>query len=94
MYLLIIALAYVEDEVMEGVYMPQKIRQLKTELQKAGAFQISQRGSHTKWKHPLVPLVTLILSGHSNDDAKPYQEKIVRDLLQQIVSAKRRLNHE
>jgi predicted RNA binding protein YcfA (HicA-like mRNA interferase family) len=35
------------------------------------------RGSHTKWKHPLVPLTTLILSGHDGEDAKPYQEKAV-----------------
>ena len=74
--------------------MPRKIRQLKTELQKAGTFRISQRGIHTKWKHPLVPSVMLILSGHDNDDARPYQEKIVRDLLQQIAVAKRGLNRE
>ncbi len=74
--------------------MPRKIRQLKAELQRSGAFQISQRGSHAKWKHSLVPFVILMLSGHDNDDARPYQEKIVRDLLQQIALAKRRLNDE
>ena len=57
--------------------MPPKIRQLKAELRRAGAYQISQEGSHTKWKHPLVTTTILILSGHDGDDAKPYQEKSV-----------------
>jgi predicted RNA binding protein YcfA (HicA-like mRNA interferase family) len=68
--------------------MPPKIRQLKAELRKAGAYQVSQEGSHTKWKHPLVPATTLILSGHDGDDAKPYQEKNVRYLLRQATKAK------
>jgi predicted RNA binding protein YcfA (HicA-like mRNA interferase family) len=69
--------------------MPRKIRQLKTDLRKVGAYQVSQEGSHSKWKHFLVPASTLILSGHDGDDAKPYQEKAVRDLLQQIAEARR-----
>ncbi len=69
--------------------MPRKIRQLKTDLRKAGAYQVSQEGSHAKWKHPLVAANTLILSGHDGDDAKSYQEKAVRRLLQQIAEARR-----
>jgi len=69
--------------------MPRKIRQLKVDLRKAGAYQVSQEGSHSKWKHPLISASTLILSGHDGDDAKPYQEKAVRDLLQQIAEARR-----
>ena len=69
--------------------MPRKIRQLKTDLRKAGAYQVSQEGSHTKWKHPLVTASTLILSGHDGDDAKPYQEKAVRDLLREIAETRR-----
>ena len=69
--------------------MPRKIRQLKADLQKTGAYQVSQEGSHTKWKHPLVSASTLILSGHVGDDAKPYQEKAVRDLLREIAEARR-----
>jgi predicted RNA binding protein YcfA (HicA-like mRNA interferase family) len=69
--------------------MPRKIRQLKADLRKAGAYQVSQEGSHTKWKHPLVSSSTLILSGHDGDDAKPYQEKAVRDLLREIAEARR-----
>jgi predicted RNA binding protein YcfA (HicA-like mRNA interferase family) len=69
--------------------MPRKMRQLKADLRKAGAYQVSQEGSHTKWKHPLAPVSTLMLSGHDGDDAKPYQEKAVRDLLREIAEASR-----
>lgn len=66
--------------------MPQKIRQLKATLRKTGAYQVSQEGSHTKWKHPLLPTKLLILSGHDGEDARPYQEKAVRKWLQQIAN--------
>lgn len=70
--------------------MPRKIRQLKADLRKAGAYQVSQEGSHTKWKHPLVSTITVVLSGHDGDDAKPYQEKVVRTLIQKIANAQGR----
>ena len=69
--------------------MPRKIRQLKGDLRKAEAYLVSQEGSHTKWRHPLVPASTLILSGHDSDDARPYQERAVRDLLRKIAEARR-----
>ena len=31
----------------------------------------------------------LIISGHDGDDAKPYQEKGVRDLLPEVAEARR-----
>ena len=68
--------------------MPRKIRQLKADLRKAGAYQVPQEGSHTKWKHPAVKL-TVIVSGHDGDDAKPYQEKAVREFLLHIAKGKR-----
>lgn len=68
--------------------MPRKIRQLKADLRKAGAYQVSQEGSHGKWRHPLIPTMTLILSGHDGDDAKPYQEKTVRDMIKRIIIAR------
>jgi predicted RNA binding protein YcfA (HicA-like mRNA interferase family) len=69
--------------------MPRKIRQLKASLQKIGAYQISQEGSHTKWKHSLVS-TSLVVSGHDGDDAKPYQEKAVQSWLQQVAEAKKK----
>ncbi len=74
--------------------MPPKIRQLKANLRRAGAIQVSQEGSHIKWKHPLIPATTLILSGHDGDDAKPYQEKEVREFLCQVAVKQRRSSHE
>ena len=65
--------------------MPRKIRQLKADLRKVGAYQISQEGSHTKWRHPAIPKMMVILSGHDGDDAKPYQEKAIREFLRQIA---------
>jgi predicted RNA binding protein YcfA (HicA-like mRNA interferase family) len=64
--------------------VPPIIRQLKASLRKVGANQVSQEGSHTKWKHPLIPSILVVLSGHDGDDAKPYQEKSVKDLLKQV----------
>ena len=64
--------------------MPRKIRQLKADLRKAGAYQVTQEGSHTKWRHPLLPGRSVVLSGHDGDDAKPYQEKAIHEMLRQI----------
>jgi predicted RNA binding protein YcfA (HicA-like mRNA interferase family) len=68
--------------------MPRKIRHLKADLRKVGAYQVSQEGSHTRWKHPAVTKMMVILSGHDGDDAKPYQEKAVREFLRQIAEGK------
>ena len=70
--------------------MPRKLRQLKADLRRAGAFQVSQEGSHAKWKHALVPGSVLILSGNDGDDAKPYQERALRDVLRAIAEVRRR----
>ncbi len=69
--------------------MPRKIRQLKANLRQVGAYQVSQEGSHSRWKHPSAPKITVILSGHDGDDAKPYQEKAVREFLLHIAKGKR-----
>jgi predicted RNA binding protein YcfA (HicA-like mRNA interferase family) len=69
--------------------MPRKIRQLKADLRQVGAYQVSQEGSHSKWKHSSAPKITVILSGHDGDDAKPYQEKAVHEFLLHIAKGKR-----
>jgi len=51
--------------------MPRKIRQLKANLRRAGARQVAQEGSHTKWKHPLVPGTLVELSG--DDGERPFR---------------------
>jgi len=68
--------------------MPPKIRQLKASLREAGAYQVTQEGSHTKWKRPLLSSNIVILSGNNGDDAKSYQEKNVKNMLEDIKRAK------
>ena len=67
--------------------MPRKIRQLKADLRSAGFVENSERGkgSHSRWRHSEVPEVRVILSGHDGDDAKPYQEREVREAIAQVT---------
>ena len=64
--------------------MPKKIRELKSLLLKAGFVCESGKGSHTKWFHHIIP-GKLTLSGKDGGDAKPYQEKDVRDALNRLA---------
>ncbi len=70
--------------------MPRKIRQLKADMRRARARLTHKVGDHEKWRHPLVPDLYVELSGNDGDDAKPYQEKQVRDFLRRIAEAERR----
>jgi len=72
--------------------VPRKIRELKADLRRAGAAEVSHEGSYAKWKHPLVPDLEVVLAGNDGADAKLYQERQVRTLLQRIAEAKRRLS--
>jgi predicted RNA binding protein YcfA (HicA-like mRNA interferase family) len=67
--------------------MPRKIRQLKADLRAEGCMMRPGKGSHTVWGHPLVP-DTLTIPGNDGDDAKPYLERAVRNLIDKIRSAR------
>ncbi|MDE0018236.1 MAG: type II toxin-antitoxin system HicA family toxin [Candidatus Poribacteria bacterium] len=56
--------------------MPRKIRQLISDLRKAGFINIRGKGSHRTYEHPTGLIV--VISGNLGDDAKPYQEKQVK----------------
>ena len=56
--------------------MPRKVRDLVSELDRAGFVNRGGKGSHRNLEHPKGFRVTL--SGGLGDDAKPYQEKEVR----------------
>ncbi|HZV33899.1 MAG TPA: type II toxin-antitoxin system HicA family toxin [Verrucomicrobiae bacterium] len=56
--------------------MPRKIRQLISDLERAGFVNRGGKGSHRNFVHPKGPWLTI--SGNPGDDAKPYQEKQVR----------------
>ncbi len=61
--------------------MPRKIRELRADLRRAGFSIDRQTGSHQVWKHPLLPGLSAVLAGTDGADAKPYQERQVRSIL-------------
>jgi predicted RNA binding protein YcfA (HicA-like mRNA interferase family) len=60
--------------------MPRKVRELISDLQRAGFTDRGGKGSHRNFTHPNGWRVTI--SGRPGDDAKHYQEKDVRRALQ------------
>jgi predicted RNA binding protein YcfA (HicA-like mRNA interferase family) len=64
--------------------MPKKIRELKKMLQKAGFQQLSGKGSHTNWIHPLYS-GKVTVSGKDSKDAKSYQEKEIKQAIEEIT---------
>lgn len=69
--------------------MPRKVRALKADLRREGFVSRTAKGSHTYWKHPLLP-ARITLSGADGDDAKPYQERGVRDAIEDLREHRRR----
>lgn len=65
--------------------MPKKIRELKQMLLKAGFVLLPKRGkgSHSIFRHSLRS-EDVKLSGKDGKDAKPYQEKEVRQAIQEV----------
>jgi predicted RNA binding protein YcfA (HicA-like mRNA interferase family) len=59
--------------------MPRKVRQLISDLERAGFVNRGGRGSHRNLEHPKGLRVTI--SGKPGDDAQRYQEKQVRKAL-------------
>ena len=56
--------------------MPKKVRELIKELTKAGFINRGGKGSHRNFIHSKGTVLTI--SGKFGDDAKPYQEKLVK----------------
>ncbi|WP_019506492.1 type II toxin-antitoxin system HicA family toxin [Pleurocapsa sp. PCC 7319] len=67
--------------------MPKKIRELKKILQKAGFQKLPGKGSHTNWVHPLYS-GKVTISGKDGSDAKPYQEKEIKQAIQEVSKRK------
>jgi predicted RNA binding protein YcfA (HicA-like mRNA interferase family) len=67
--------------------MPKKIRELKQMLRLVGFTELPGKGSHTNWIHPLYA-GKITLSGKDGTDAKPYQEKEVRQAIEAIEGKK------
>jgi hypothetical protein len=64
--------------------MPCKPRKLRADLRRAGFLLDHQTGSHQIWKHPLLPGISANLAGSDGSDAKPYQERLLREALQKL----------
>lgn len=64
--------------------MPRKLRQLRTDLRRLGFYVDHQSGSHQVWKHHLISGVSVNLVGKDGDDAKPYQERELRNALRKL----------
>jgi predicted RNA binding protein YcfA (HicA-like mRNA interferase family) len=63
--------------------MPRKIRELIADLERAGFYNRGCKGSHRNFKHPNITRVVR-LSGNPGNDAKSYQEKDVREALEEV----------
>jgi predicted RNA binding protein YcfA (HicA-like mRNA interferase family) len=64
--------------------MPRKVRELVRELIAAGFYEIpGGKGSHRKLTHARYP-GAVTLSGQAGDDAKPYQERQVRRVIEEV----------
>jgi predicted RNA binding protein YcfA (HicA-like mRNA interferase family) len=64
--------------------MPRKVRQLISDLTRAGFELDRQKGSHRQFKHHAFPGI-ISLSGAEGDDAKRYQEKQVASAIAQTL---------
>jgi predicted RNA binding protein YcfA (HicA-like mRNA interferase family) len=63
--------------------MPPKIRELISELQKAGFVDRGGKGSHRNFVHPNATKPVTI-SGKPGDDAKHYQVRAVRVAVEEL----------
>jgi len=65
--------------------MPSKIRELIRDLTDAGFYEIrgAGKGSHRKFTHRRYQ-GAVTLSGKLGDDAKPYQERQVRQAIEEV----------
>ena len=61
--------------------MPRKIRELISDLTRAGFIDRGGKGSHRNFIHKKGVMITV--SGKEGDDAKPYQEKLLRQALKE-----------
>ena len=62
--------------------MPRKIRQLIKDLEGAGFVNRGGKGSHRNYLHEKG--IVLTISGKLGDDVKPYQEKLVRQKIEEV----------
>jgi len=65
--------------------MPPRIRDLISDLERAGFVDRGGKGSHRNFAHPKVAKV-ITISGGSGDDAKHYQVRAVKRAVEESKS--------
>ena len=73
------------DELSKGDFVPQKVRELVTELERAGFVNRGGKGSHRNFVHPKVSK-PITISGAPGDDAKHYQVRAVKRAVEESKS--------
>jgi predicted RNA binding protein YcfA (HicA-like mRNA interferase family) len=68
--------------------MPRKKRDIKRDYRQAGFIERQGKGDHTNYSHPLLRDVYTV-AGTDGDDARPYDEKNLRQALKALEDAKR-----
>jgi predicted RNA binding protein YcfA (HicA-like mRNA interferase family) len=61
--------------------MPRKVRELIKDLEAAGFVSRGGKGSHRNFTHASGIVITI--SGSPGQDAKPYQEKLVKQKIRE-----------
>ena len=62
--------------------MPPNVKQLISELERAGFVNRGGKSSHRNFVHPNLPM-PVTLSGQPGDDAKHYQIRAVRNAIEE-----------
>ena len=68
-----------------GEFVPQKVRELVAELERAGFVNRGGKGSHRNFVHPKVSK-PITISGAPGDDAKHYQVRAVKRAVEESKS--------
>ena len=63
--------------------MPPKIRDLISQLERAGFKDRGGKGSHRNFVHPKVPR-SITISGRTGDDAKLYEVRAVVQAIEEV----------
>jgi len=62
--------------------MPKKVREMESQIAKAGWINRGGKGSHRNWVHPLTGVV-LTVSGKSGSDCPHYLERQIKKALEE-----------
>ena len=61
--------------------MPRKVRELINDLERAGFINRGGKGNHKNYEH--LKGIRVTISGKMGDDVKPYQEKEVKQRIEE-----------